>query len=53
MGSIGAGTFGPIPQNEFLHKLGIRQRMEVCLSYHAYPIMMDTPLTSPYSLSRD
>ena len=27
----GAGACGPISQNEFLHKLGIRQRIEVSL----------------------
>ena len=26
---IGASCYGPIPQNEFLHRLGIRQRIEV------------------------
>ena len=26
---IGAGYAGPITQNEFLHKMGIRQRMQV------------------------
>lgn len=25
----GAGCFGPITQNEFLHKMGIRQRIDV------------------------
>ena len=25
----GAGCFGPMPQNEFLHRMGIRQRIEV------------------------
>ena len=25
----GAGVHGPISQNEFLHRLGIRQRIEV------------------------
>ena len=26
---VGAGYAGPITQNEFLHKMGIRQRMQV------------------------
>ncbi len=25
----GAGCFGPMTQNEFLHKMGIRQRIDV------------------------
>ena len=27
--SVGAGCYGPMSQNEFLHRMGIRQRIEV------------------------
>lgn len=38
---IGAGTFGPISQNQFLHKLGVRERIEV----HAGSAMPSNAIT--------
>ena len=32
----GAGCFGPMPQNEFLHRMGIRQRIEVSVYLYMY-----------------
>ena len=50
---VGAGCAGPITQNEFLHKMGIRQRMQVshrtlhllCILLHSHRLSWRRPAT--------
>ena len=33
-------SHGPMTQNEFLHKMGIRQRLDVSIHYNTYAVKM-------------